>query len=132
MRGRNQVGRLIRAVDALNVSSLVADQVGKIKERLSRGVGLDGKAFSGFKNPDANHANSKPLQRASRLFDSPTFTFERGLASTEAKATITGQAAKIAYYQNKMRKFVGFSESDRAEARATLSQMLRSLFNQWH
>ncbi len=124
------IKRLIEATSSFgNSTHVVEQQVTRIQGRLRRGVDVDGNSFAPYKDPRAAHANSRPLERAARLFESPAYDFARTLEGAEFKATITGQAAKIAVYQNVRRRFLGYSDADKKEVRTELMSMIAEMVN---
>lgn len=125
------IRKLISATTDFGHSTHVVErQVVRTQERLNRGVDVFGNKFAPFKD-DRVRRNSRPLQRAARLFEGPRFDLVQTLTGQEFVATISGQAAKIANYQNVNRKFVGFSRQDRSEIREDLKFMIGNAFKNW-
>jgi hypothetical protein len=125
------IRRLIAATTQLDSSHVVEQQVRRIQERLDRGVDLEGQAFAPYKYPERQHDNDRPLQRASRLFESPTYTVDHEHGGTNFSGKIYGLPAKIAFYQNRMRKFVGYSRQDKEDAKENLMQSIADAFHRW-
>jgi hypothetical protein len=124
--------RLLFATSELGTSTHpMEQQIGRTIERLNRGVDLNGNSFAPYEYKNVKHLHSRPLERAARLFESPRYDITSNANGMELKATITGQAAKIATYQNIKRRFVGFSRTDRPEIREELKSKLGEAFRRW-
>ena len=125
------IRRLIAATTQLDSSHVVEQQVRRIQERLDRGVDLEGQALAPYKYPEKQHDNDRPLQRASRLFESPTYAVDHEHGGTNFSGKIYGLPAKIAFYQNRMRRFVGYSRQDRQDAKEEIVEMIAAAFKAW-
>lgn len=115
----HSIKNLIHAVDSFpEHASVIQNQVRRIQDRLSSGKTTSGESFRDFKDKKVYHKNSRPLQRAARLFEGARIEHSKALVGdVKFTASITGQAAIIARYQNSMRRFLGYSSSDRREVR---------------
>jgi hypothetical protein len=123
------ISRLMRATHEIGSSTTPSEnQVSRIKSRLVSGTDVDGNTFAPYKNPKVKRANSRPLQQAARLFESPQFDNEVNFTGISFKFSITGIAAKIAIYQNFRRRFLGFSRQDRPEVKHDIANELRKAF----
>ena len=119
------IKRLITAVDGMGMNtSVMEQQIQRSKERLNMGVDLNGGTFAPYKDDRPSNQN-RPLAQAARLWDDVRYSSSRTLEGFELTATITGEAAKIAIYQNVKRRFVGYSSGDRDLAKQGVSTMLR-------
>lgn len=125
------ISRLIAATTSFDSSHVMEQQVRRTQERLDRGVDLEGQAFAPYKYPERQHDNDRPLQRAARLFESPNYIVDHEHGGTSFKATIYGLPAKIAFYQNRMRKFVGYSRQDRQDVKEEVVGMIAAAFRAW-
>ena len=115
----NIISRLMASVQLVgNNTDIMENQVKRIRQRLIAGRDVEDKLFAPYKDKNVKHKNSRPLQRAVRLFDEVDFEHSRGIGGgVDFHAQITGRAAKIAAFQNIKRNFAGFSRTDMSEAR---------------
>ena len=121
----HSIAKLIEATSQMSgATAAMEDQIYRIAARLNSGIDLDNRPFAPYKNTKVAHKNSRPLERAARLFEGPHYDTEHGGSGLELKATIFGNAAKIARYQNEKRRFIGYSQLDREEVREKLKQVL--------
>lgn len=121
--------RLIQASASLgNSTHVMEQQTARTQNRLNQGVDLDGATFKPYKDQTRAHPNSRPLEHASRLFESPHYDLTKTLSGCEIRMTITGEAARIARYQNVKRRFIGFARSDRGDVRQEMKHMLVEAF----
>ena len=119
------IKRLMFAAENLGHSTTVMEQqIQRSRDRLNMGVDLNGGTFAPYKDDRPSNQN-RPLAQAARLWDDVRYSSSRTLEGFELTATITGQAAKIAIYQNVKRRFVGYSSGDRDLAKQGISTMLR-------
>jgi hypothetical protein len=126
------IKRLLHATSELGGSTTVVEkQVVRTQERLNRGVDVNEQAFKPFKDPERYHKNSRPLEHAAMLFTDCKYDIERTLSGMDMRFILIGEAAKIAKYQNKMRKFIGWSKLDKDEIMRDLRQELGEAFRQW-
>ena len=124
------VKKLMAATSEMGGSTApIKNQVGRIQARLNQGVTSLGQSMAPYKDPKRKYGNSRPLQRASRLFDSPEYSIEKTFSGVDMRATITGQAAKIAMYQNVRRNFLSFSEENAEEVGKDIAESISSAFN---
>lgn len=128
----NSIKKIMYAADAFGSNpDVLPRQIQNIRERLNSGVDSNGEAFAPYMTErKTNH--DRPLELASRLFDGVHYSSENTLENTLVKATISGEAAKIAGYQNVKRKFMPFSEKDRDDVRKQVFESLRKAMSQWH
>lgn len=124
--------RLLSATSDFGGSVHVMEkQTERTQSRLSQGVDLGGQTFAPYKDRKRKHLNSRPLEHAARLFESPKYDLSRNLEGATMKMTITGMAARIARYQNFRRRFVGFARSDRPEVKREIFTMIADAYNKW-
>lgn len=123
--------RLAYAASTLGSSdSIMPDQVRSIRDRLNTGTDSNGQSFAPYATQrKTNH--SRPLALASRLFDDVQYSTETTLSWRLVKATISGQAAKIAGYQNMKRDFMSFSQKDKDDIIKSTRESLREAMSQW-
>lgn len=106
-------------------------QVSVMKERVSSGTGVGGDLFAPYKDPSRYHS-PHPLAHAAKLFDNVDYKLGYGVGGAlEASATITGQAAKIALYQNLHRKFIGYSMTDKKQLFENIANSMREAAAKW-
>lgn len=123
------IRRLIEAADSFGESTHVMEQqTARTQARLEQGVDLDSNTFTPYKYPNKLHDNDRPLQRAARLFEGVKYNVNKALGGVDFKMTMSGEPAKIAYYQNLRRRFMGFSRSDRTDAKEELGRVLMEAF----
>lgn len=103
----------------------VEHQISRVQARLSQGIDVEGNSFAPYKDQKRKHPHSRPLEHAAKLFEPTSFDLERNLTNSEFRASIHGQAARIAVYQNVRRKFLGYSRRDREEVMSDMKQTLR-------
>lgn len=119
------INRLMRATDTFGAhSSVMESQIQRTRERLNLGIDVNGASFAPYKE-DRPTNQERPLARAARLFDDVRYTYNRTLEGFDIIATITGQAAKIAHYQNVKRRFIGYSAEDRRSIKQGVAAMLK-------
>ena len=119
------IKRLMAAVDNMGQStSVMEQQIQRTRDRLNSSIDLRGSTFLPYKEDRPTNHNH-PLALAARLWDDTRYSSSRTLEGFELMATITGQAAKIAIYQNVKRRFVGFSHGDRDVVKQGISTMLK-------
>lgn len=119
------INRLLRATDTFGThSSVMESQIQRTRERLNFGIDIHGASFAPYKE-DRPTNQDRPLARAARLFDDVRYTYNHTLEGFDLVATITGQAAKIANYQNVKRRFVGYSTEDRRFVKQGVVAMLK-------
>ena len=118
------IKKLLRALDDVGAhSTVMEEQMIRTRDRLNAGVDVDGRPFAPYKTRRPyNH--TRPLLHAAQLFDPVKYDGTRSAVGFELKASIFGQAARIAYYQNFRRKFLGFSREDRRQVRDDLADAL--------
>ena len=122
---------MIAATTTINSSHVVEQQVRRIQDRLDQGVDLEGQRFAPYKYPKRQHDNDRPLQRAARLFEGASYSVDHEHGGATIKGTIHGIPAKIAFYQNRMRKFVGYSRQERQEAKEGIMATIAEAFRGW-
>lgn len=127
------VKRLLAASFDLGLSThTMEEQTRRTQERLNQGVDLEGGQFKPYKDPNRKHDNTRPLQRAAKLFDDAKYDVEKTSSDgLVLKMTIHGMAARIARYQNVMREFLGYAKSDRSSVRSEIKLMLSEAFRRW-
>ena len=126
------IKKLIAATSNFSHSPKVMEnQAARTRFRLDQGIDVTGSVFAPYKDKTRTHPNSRPLQRAARLFESPRYDTTNVLGGSEFRMTITGQAAKIARYQNIRRKFIGFSAQDRSDVKRDIFSMISETFKRW-
>lgn len=111
----NAVTKLIVAVKlAQQDHSIMERQLRRMQDRTRSGVDIHGVAFAPFKRLPKD-GRQTPLGRGGLLIARARVGSVNSLDGTALRATITGQAAKIAYYQNRRRQFWGFSQQDKLD-----------------
>lgn len=86
--------------------------IGRVQDRLNAGIDVHGNPFAPYKDPE-RYTASRPLSKAAHLFDDTKYSVAQGVKGVESTASIVGMAARIAFFQNVHRRFVGFSIEDR-------------------
>ena len=107
---------------------IMRNQIRNTQDRLNQGVDVSGDNFTPYLD-QGRFRGREPLSRAASLFDEARVdvsTSSQG--GVEIRATITGEAAKIAHYQNIKRRFLGYSAEDRREAMLSIRRALREGF----
>lgn len=128
----NSLKALLYAVSEMrHATNLVENQVKSTQDRLNSGTDVDGKMFAKYKTVRPSN-QSRPLLLASRLFDGASLGSQEMFDGTFLQATISGNAAIIARYQNSMRRFVGFSDDDRRVARESALSIISENMKKWH
>lgn len=120
------IAKLLGAASSVRRSAapLMQQQVDNIQDRLDRGVDIFGNEFAPYLD-QKRFRGRRPLSRAASLFDGARVdasTSSQG--GVEIRATIVGEAAKIAHYQNVKRRFLGYSLDDRREVMASIRKAL--------
>lgn len=124
------VDRLIAGVASLHTGLTLNEQIATVRSRLDSGVDIRGAQFAPYKDPTRKRDNSRPLQRAAMLYQGASYhTVSSSVDGFEVRATITGQAARIAFFQDRMRKFHGFSQTDCREMRDRVVEELKKGIN---
>jgi hypothetical protein len=123
------LGRLAAAVDlAERDSSLMENQLRRMRDRTSAGVDVDGVPFAPYSRPDPD-GRLVPLGGGAKLIEGAKVGVATSLDGADLTATIDGEAGAIASAQNRLRHFVGYSDDDRqaimSEFRAAIARNLR-------
>lgn len=107
--------KLAKAVEVAQAdSSLMEGQLDRMKRRTSAGVDVDGVPFAPYSCPEKD-GQLVPLGAGDRLIDRARVDVASSLDGVDLIATIDGEAGTIASAQNKLRHFIGYSDSDRQE-----------------
>ena len=113
------IDRLIKSIQQVDRFLIPAMEleVQNTRDRLNRGIEVDGDQFAPYKNPNRpEFRGRRPLQFAARLFNEAQIDVsETSFGGVELRATIVGTPATIAIWQNVMRDFLGYSTQDRRE-----------------
>lgn len=125
------ISKLIAAAASVRKAStpIMQQQIENTQSRLDRGVDIFGNEFAPYLDQD-RFRGQRPLSRAASLFDEARVdasTSSQG--GVEFRASITGEAAKIAHYQNVKRRFLGYSADDRRDAVSGVRKALKEGFN---
>lgn len=126
------IQRLLDATSNIDggLSRANQNQVQRIKDRLNQGVDVDGNAFAPYKDPSRYKA-PRPLSKAAHLFDGAELSIESKGSSKEATSTIIGMAARIAFFQNVYRQFMGNSTEDKRAAMRDIAESIKDGVRKW-
>ena len=126
------IEKLQRAIARLpdKADHVIERQVKSVQSRLSSGIETDGTPFSPYKQPEY-YDQPRPLMKAARLFEGASVSTTSAGDLTEIRATIYGLPARIAYYQNKARQFLGYSDSDRKESVSGVVEAIKKAGEDW-
>lgn len=126
------VKRLMAATDRVGPSLGRANssQIDSIRRRLETGKDVHGNSFAPYKDP-SRYSSPRPLAHAARLFEETSFSLESGTTGNRAVASISGLPARIAYYQNKYREFLGYSSEDRRDAVSEIGKSIMGAVKNW-
>ncbi len=128
------IQRLMYATSSVGQAGrpLMEAQIRRTRDRLNQGTDLFGNAFDGYKDDRPHPGHERPLMFASRLFDDMDYSVEpQPDGGVEIVGTITGEAAKIARYQNFNRRFLGFSTEDKVLSVRGVVGLIREAAKRW-
>lgn len=114
----------ITSVEQMEAGTVLASQVERMQTRLRNGVDIKGQQFAPYKE-DRPTNQIRPLHKAAKLFDDSTFHSSLTHSGTEYKLSLSGRAGTIAFYQNRNRRFFGFSDMDSDLVKAQFIEHLK-------
>lgn len=122
----NIVRRLINAVDGVGSNtSVMSSQLSRIVDRNASGRDINGATFAPYLR-ERKDGRQVPIVAGPRLLGAAQVGAVPSLDGADLRISVSGKAATIIAWQNRRRRFMGFSDQDRADVKRDLMDSIRN------